>query len=84
MQAKEISNELPFVLIIAMELNDVPYIHGYSSEEERNKAYEEFRQSGKLKIRDVYVGIENEVEPVYVARFNQIDGTINLEKVNKE
>lgn len=84
MIAKPISNEIPYVLVISMNTAEAPYIHGYSSEEERDKAYEEFVNTGKLKLRDVFVGVEKEVEPIYVARFNQIDGTVNVEKLKEE
>ena len=84
MEMTEMNKDLPFVLVVGLEINERPYIHGYSDEKERDKAYEEFKETGELTLYDSVLGAVKSFVPAYVARFDMIDGSLNRTRIQEE
>jgi len=75
---------LPFVLVIGLKVKERPYIHGYNNESDRDKAYNQFKETGEITLHDSVLGVTETFRPAYVARFNMIDGTLNKERIEEE
>lgn len=83
MDMQPMPKNLPYLIMFTTTIDEVPHVHGYANEEDRDAVYEQFIQTGKIKLRDDNLGVEQEFEPAYVARMNLIDGTINYTKVRE-
>jgi hypothetical protein len=84
MEMKPMPKNLPFAIMFTESINKMPHVHGYAYKEDRDAVYESFVETGRITIRDDNLGgIEREVEPVYVARMDFVDGTVNMTKVKE-
>ncbi|MDC3413930.1 hypothetical protein [Terrihalobacillus insolitus] len=84
MPMKPIENKLKYCLVFTTALDEKPSIHGYANEAERDQMFEAFQQTGRITINDENLGVNQTIEPVYVARFDMIDGVVNDLKVKRE
>lgn len=81
---KRIVDDLKYCLVFTNALDERPSIHGYSNEADRDQMFKEFEETGTITINDDNLGVVQTFEPVYVARFDLIDGVINEEKLKME
>lgn len=81
MQMKVMSDHFKYALMFTEFLHKKPHVQGYADEESRDNAYEQFCNTGEMVIRDDNLGgVQRTVKPVYVARMNFVDGTVNYTK----
>lgn len=79
MEMKMINLSLRHILIVGMNAEERPYIHGYESESERDEAFENFISTGQLELNDENINVTETFEPLFVTRAESFDGAINLE-----
>jgi len=85
MNMKPLDNGMKYALLFTDSIHKQPHVHGYTDKERRDNAYMEFIETGKLTISDANLGGATQtLEPVYVARMDIVDGTVNNTKVVKE
>lgn len=82
---KAMTTDLKYCLVFTTSINEKPTVHGYDNQEERDEVYAMFQVTGRLSIKDDNLGTEKVTfEPVYVARFDMIDGSINKYNIQNE
>lgn len=84
MGIEELDGVMKYVIVFTTDLDEKPHIQGYEDEEDRDRAFVIYRQTGVLEIEDRLLGVTEEFRPVYAACFDFVVGAVNRVRMREE
>lgn len=80
---KKTGEELRFILVFSLAIDERPHIHAFQFKEDRDSKYDEYISQGTLTLVDYSLGVTQLFQPIYVIKFDYVDGAVSEKRIDE-